>query len=430
MSALPGNLRYGLSRLSQFSTNKFRLQTLNQTSAVAGDIVEVRLPTNSLCDMKSLSFHAHASVAANLAGTTGKMPRGGLAGLVERIEVLAGGQVLSQGFPEYSAYNICKNNTADSYNKWIERKVLQGSDINQGALAPVNVPYVMPIFHGFVGSVEPTFLALDTIPEISVRIYLKGNYVCPLNAGAAVPALSPAIYSLSDIYFTIDSVGLPAAFGEMVEQKMVEQGFIEMPYKQTFSFNQSNAGAAATNRFSVSSQSIDEMLAVMRPTDASVGAFLPQAYNAAQIPIDGGAGAGVDSVMAELSADTCFFDNGIDSARFSLNNLYFPTYEATSADWYNAHLTAKAETYEANSGDIVNSLLCWQNAMWCAQVRLSHPGDDAERLISGYDSRGSNSIATFETKATAAGRANQTTIFATTHSVLRAGAGRQIQVLQ
>ena len=68
MSSLPYNLIYGLKRLSQFSTNKFRLQTLNQTTAVAGDVIEVRLPTNSLVDAKSFSMHAHVECFANGAG--------------------------------------------------------------------------------------------------------------------------------------------------------------------------------------------------------------------------------------------------------------------------------------------------------------------------------------------------------------------------
>ena len=425
--SIPGNLVYGLKRLSSFSTNKFRLQTLNQTSASAGDVIEVRLPTNSLVDLKSFSLHAKAQCADNAAGEHFKLPRLGLAGLMERVECLAGGQVLSQGFPEYNAYNVMKSNLEDTQGHYNDKGVLQGAyigDIDITAASQGLTPYVCPIWHGFIGSAEPTFMSLSMMPEITLRIYLTGNEVLVCDQALAT---SNGSYALSDIYFTIDTISLPEAYNEMVEARMVEQGFLEIPYCQTFSFNQANSGAASTTRFSVSSQSIDKLYAIQRPTDTSGGAVLPNPYNVSQEAI---AGAPQNSFIAEHSASTCFFDNGIDGARFSVNNIYFPNYVASSTDWYNAHLTAKAETYNVESGDLVRSLDCWKELMWCAEVRLCHPGDDAAREVAGYDSRGSNSIMTFETTATAAGRAMLTTIFVDVKSVLRCGVGRQLQVIQ
>ena len=90
MSAIPANISYYLKRMAGYSTNTFRLQTLNQTSATANQVIEVRLPTNAIIDLKSFCMYATATSADNAAGDHFKIPRWGLSSLIRRVEVLAG----------------------------------------------------------------------------------------------------------------------------------------------------------------------------------------------------------------------------------------------------------------------------------------------------------------------------------------------------
>lgn len=88
--SVPSNVSYFLKRMAGYSTNTFRLQTLNQTTATASQIIEVRLPTNAIIDLKSLSMYCDAVCADNAANDHFKIPRWGLSSLIRRVEVLAG----------------------------------------------------------------------------------------------------------------------------------------------------------------------------------------------------------------------------------------------------------------------------------------------------------------------------------------------------
>ena len=90
--SVPSNVSYFLKRMAGYSTNTFRLQTLNQTSATASQIIEVRLPTNAIVDLKSLAMYCDAACADNAAGDHFKIPRWGISSLIRRVEVLAGGR--------------------------------------------------------------------------------------------------------------------------------------------------------------------------------------------------------------------------------------------------------------------------------------------------------------------------------------------------
>ena len=89
------NLTYFVERLQGVATNTFKLETQNQTTAKAGQIVTFDLPSNAIINLRSLKIWCNASAAAGDAGAGGRLPP--INELVERIEVSVGGVVLSQG---------------------------------------------------------------------------------------------------------------------------------------------------------------------------------------------------------------------------------------------------------------------------------------------------------------------------------------------
>ena len=96
MSALSPELMYFASRMSGFSTNVFKLETNNSTSATSNSIISVDLPSNSIINLRSFALICKAS--ANKTGTNdngGRLPP--IKDLIERVEVTMGGVVLSQG---------------------------------------------------------------------------------------------------------------------------------------------------------------------------------------------------------------------------------------------------------------------------------------------------------------------------------------------
>ena len=214
-AAVPANVSYFLKRLAGYSTNTFKLQTLNQTSAVANDVVEVRLPTNAIVDLKSFCMYATAACSDNAAGDHFKIPRWGLSSLIRRVEILAGGNTVSQGFNEYGLYNAMKSFTDMSYNKLLVKNVLEEGQMatniqnnSQGATR-----YTCPVWWNFMGTCEPCFLDTSLLPELVVRIHLNSDNVLVgrANGGAVDDPLAsntPGTYSLSDISFAINLQGM------------------------------------------------------------------------------------------------------------------------------------------------------------------------------------------------------------------------------
>ena len=88
------NLTYFVERLQGFSTNTFKLETHNKTSAKQNDIISFDLPSNVILNLRSLKVLCNAS--ANAGAVAGaRLPP--INDLVERVEVSVGGIVLSQG---------------------------------------------------------------------------------------------------------------------------------------------------------------------------------------------------------------------------------------------------------------------------------------------------------------------------------------------
>ena len=54
--ALPMSLAYGLSKISSYSTNYYRIEVANQTQAENNSVITVNLPINALCNFKSISM--------------------------------------------------------------------------------------------------------------------------------------------------------------------------------------------------------------------------------------------------------------------------------------------------------------------------------------------------------------------------------------
>ena len=65
MSSFNPNLAYFLQRLSGVSTNYFKLEPQNATTAVAGNIIRFTLPNNCLLNLNSIALMLNAKITAD-----------------------------------------------------------------------------------------------------------------------------------------------------------------------------------------------------------------------------------------------------------------------------------------------------------------------------------------------------------------------------
>ena len=96
--AMNSNLSYFMERVQGVSTNTFRIEPHNSSTATPNQSIRVALPSNALLNTRSLCL----LFSATTSGSGARLPAG-ITGLIDRYEVLAGGVQISQGF---SLYNV------------------------------------------------------------------------------------------------------------------------------------------------------------------------------------------------------------------------------------------------------------------------------------------------------------------------------------
>ncbi|PNW77303.1 hypothetical protein CHLRE_10g430600v5 [Chlamydomonas reinhardtii] len=217
----PSNLRYLVERLVGYSRNTFHLQTLNQTSATAGQIVTVDLSSNSVCDLNTFTMFFKGSTTTTAGFAV--LPRN-CETILERVEVEANGQII-QGASDIAA--------APSANQ-------------------TNVQFAIQNWLGFLGSVKPSILDTSLIGNVRLRLTLAQPVIL-----AKSPTCTGENYSLPDIFFTVDTLSIDdGVFYQMHQQFLSSGGMYELPFHQYLAFT-STGGMSQTTKFSLSAQSLN-----------------------------------------------------------------------------------------------------------------------------------------------------------------------------
>jgi len=307
MSNLPGNLRYLANRMSGFSTNTFRLETENQSSATSGSIVSVNLPSNSIINLRSFKMFFNATANKDTALHGARLPK--IKSLIERMEVSLGGVVLSQGTNFTNVLSEAKCALQEKYTdatlghpEYMRTKSYsQSTGLTAGGnllpkpyAAAANEDdanlYCVDEWEGFMGTAHPTLFDTSIVPMIKIRLYMASDNVLSISKtvvlgsaaasfadsttviaapgigstgppSAAVGANAPLIgarYEISNIFFTIECVSIAdMAYENMLAAQMeASGGFLEVPYKAYYTFLDTHSGST---RFSVASSSMDRI---------------------------------------------------------------------------------------------------------------------------------------------------------------------------
>ena len=274
------NLSYFLDRLSGFSTNIFRLETNGADTATANKIVRFSLPSNALLNMRSFALHFNATTNN---GNGARLPAK-IDTLIERVEVTAGGIQLSQGLNMYNvlrhakdALTGSKTNSVCGHPEIVRTKsYVDGSTIGAGTdgesypSTNKQAQFIIDHWEGFIGTCEPKILDAAILPDLVISIYLADNNVLSssgdedIDVSFNVDGAGAATYTLNNIHATIESIGLAdAVYDNMVSSMIAQKGYVEVPFKQYISFNNTHTGST---RFSVATQSLDRIWVAFRDT--------------------------------------------------------------------------------------------------------------------------------------------------------------------
>lgn len=268
-------LVYFLDRMSGFSTNIFKLMPQGGKDASPNSITRITLPANALLNTRSFKLHFRASTT----GTGARLPAD-LSTLVERIEVSAGGVQLSQGTQFYNT--LCnakaaimgsKCDSVTGHAEVVRLNKFDGTSVGAGdgddETYSTGVPHIIDKWEGFLGTCEPKILDAAILPDLVVSIYWADNSVLASCTGTSTetkflttPAAPSAVYSISDIHASIETIGLAdSVYDNMVSSMIAQKGFVEIPFKQYFSFSNTHTGSS---RFTVATQSLDRIWTAWR----------------------------------------------------------------------------------------------------------------------------------------------------------------------
>jgi hypothetical protein len=343
---VPDALKFYVNRLS-FSKNRVRLQALSsQTASASGQII-VRLPSNTMLNMSSLTMtgSVRASIAAPSAGEGVALPTNLDYSLIESLSLISNGGIISQPFLNYKLIANVLNDVYGGDEKISNRNALQGSYpsplIDYDAVVALNpngtqayVPFSINSWISPTQSMSPSYINTNLLGDLELRITLADTSILmsgSVAGGASIAGLQTRCnYNIKDINFYIETASVQnTILDQAIESKLKSGEPILIPFENVFSFQQTNSGSSFNQRFSVSSQSINKVIAVTQLTGDVIN--------------DGSQKKWFNGVPQALRRNS----NKAIQCQFSINNQYSPNYMIDSGlnsafDFSQAYLTPGA----------------------------------------------------------------------------------------
>ena len=441
-------LSYFLDRLQGYSTNVFRLEAQGTNTASASKIIRFTLPSNALLNLRTFTLHFNATTAGSSSNSGARLPAK-IDTLVDRVEVTAGGVQLSAGANFYNVLRHAKDALmGDSCcpvlghpdivraKSYVDDTTLSSTGNEVYASTNNQAQFAIQKWEGFLGTCEPKILDSSLLPDLVVSIYLSDNSVLTTSAGANVSGAAGstditdngaggASYSLANIHATIECLGLAGStYNNMVAGMIASQGFLELPFKQYFSFQDT---VSNTMRFTVATQSLDRIWVAHRQA-----AFGTQAAPIAVegYKVNGGSTFEQSKYTGEKYVGP-FYNFTEPPAttgtkvlyQFQLNGAYYPQFKATFEEMYN--ISANSVLGKPTHAHSLHELKT-NYSVQC--IRLNMPESEFSRLVSGLDTRAVSLNGYYVMDNVNAART--VNLFAEVTSSLKIGAARMIEIVQ
>jgi len=360
---VPDALKFYVNRLS-FSKNRVRLQALSSTTATPNSQIIVRLPSNTMVNLASLTMTG--AVRAKLRGAvTGgdygvALPTNFDFSFIETLSLIANGGIITQPFINYKLLGNTLNDVYGNNAKNFSRNALQGSLpsplINYAAIQTAQgadsmyVPFAINNWLSATQTMAPSYISTNLLGDLELRLTMTDTSILQTGAlanGAAVAGLQQdATWDMKNINFYIETASVQSnMLDQAIAVKLAAGEPINVPFENVFSFSQTNGDSTYNQRFSVSSQSVNKILAVSQLQE-DLNSSTSRKF--------------VNGIPQVLRRNSC----GAQQAQFSVNNQYSPNYQINSdlVLGYNASATGAAD-WDAYNQQIANGLVETRAAM-------------------------------------------------------------------
>lgn len=396
------NLVFATTQMTDYTRNRYRLDTTSATTASAGQIITVNFPEASLLDMKSFRFFFQVTCAQTNTGSVAdyvyaRCPDDAST-YIQKLEVYLNGVQVSSGQNEYNSMarllKIGKgsNDRNSSYGQLTSNAFITADSTAQVANLCVSE------WNGFLNELSTRFLPTSLMGQVQVRITLannavlvpaivvSGNAVIPtsLTAGQTTNAATMS-YSVSNIRFSLDAISVCPAYNEMLSQQLAREGMLKLNFKEYYTFLAANI---LSNRFALSSTSIDQIYGSLRPSTYSTnGQATTQVYS-----------ANTGGYVCNYLSFRCFDPDTSVSAptsnfttQFSINNVLMPQYLEYVEDAACDVAFVWDKCGQMADGIIPTTRENFKKGFFQVPLVLNHPSGMGLSVRSGYNSRGVNS---------------------------------------
>ena len=474
------NLRYLSNRILGFHRNRFVLNTMSAVSAGPNRQIRFSMPENSVIDLASLKFQMTVKTNGQTSGGGSPINLVAMSGYANdflyRVQVFMNGVQISSGMSEWNSCwrlkqaAVCNNDHDESVDTACCNVRLPNVAPTYAATDAQEINMAVMNWFGILGA-ESSVRYLDTSLCGRLEVVLTSSPVegclTPCLAGAHtttrwknpgaaydeatlktilnnvivddLPALDPSpsdlTYNMSDFWETCDSISIDdGLYDYLLRKRIQEVGWLNVNCKEYYSFlNDQSSATAYQARYSVSSQSIDKIFASQRlstyanyPKQATPSHTLPSTE---LYPLQGHFINGVPNWYAFKS-----FDTPTNGARYqaSINNVKHPTARQNKFEVMEASAYANECVPVKENGNQICSVPQFDDCSFVDTTRLNLgcDGDDALSVyqISGFDSRGVNTIMTWEPSGMK-DDAKSSLVLVETSMSIRVGQGKQIATI-
>lgn len=422
----PPNLKYVLNSLSGFSRMRNKL-TLPFATAKANDIIFFKLPTNTMIDLSTLSFHYDLTTTS----TGWCFPPQYSSCIIEQISIDINGITIQQ-IPMYNQiYKIMGNYTTGDQkfrNSFLENVGL--TDVSPSGTAGVNgASFAIKQWLGLLGSNK--IIDTSILGEITVSMRLVPNI-------AFMSSVTTSTYSLSSLSVQFDSCNLDNPVYQQSIYRQLEQGGLKWGFQNIITNFGGSSTLPVSQTFSVSTQSLDYL----------IGTILQADYNTA------------GNAYVQSASTSHYFNHGctaagtITNAVYQIGTINIPNFRCTIPEQLsytldslglNGDITGRSsENFKAaigyntpqstagltNGGNSVAGLYSnYANGNYCFASKLCVGDKSNGPIISGLSTMGTNTTINFRVDGTSGSTAYIPLVFAVCTSVMTIGAGRQISLV-
>ena len=423
----PENLLYFVKKLQGYSRNNVKVLPLTSTTSGNGQVIQFRLPTNSLIDLSTFCMHGQMKVT----GSTQPAVFGrDSVSMIRSMQIQIGGQTI-QNLNHYNLVWQGLKQSTMSLNASMSNKTLEyDADVvlPTGSSSQTTASsFAIRNWLGFM-QVSPSILDSSLTGEIVISLTVETD---GFNYAVNKASCTGITLALSDLYSSIDVISIQDGVYDLVAQQALASGLtLELPVPNYFTFLSSQTGDSYQSSFTIGCQSLDAAMVLQRvgrtfATNST--ALVANTYKIQSGMRFNGANA------SESQGDGWYFNvNGSQVPSHRINKFETPYYQKLAfgihgSDHGNLHSTAITRPANATVGFTQDEVDVAEENQYIPVVRFNHASSD-KRLLSGIDAR-SNPVQiqfTHSEKAGATAAAKDVCVVALCTSTLMLGAGQQL----